>query len=81
MNELHLPWLELCILVPALSSLWVGRILDASQARSAGLSVSAATLLLALAGWIDFESLFAFEAHDHWDVVKSIIGARRIRHR
>ncbi len=74
MNELHLPWLELCILVPALSSLWVGRILEATQARSAGLTVSATTLILALAGWIDFESLIAFEAHDHWDVVKSIIG-------
>lgn len=74
MNELHLPWLELCILVPALASPWVGRILDVSRARSASLVVAATTLLLALAGWIDFETLFAFEAHDHWDVVKSVIG-------
>jgi len=74
MNELHLPWLELCILVPAVSSLWVGRIPDAAQARSAGLAVAGATLFLALAGWIDFESLFSFEAHDHWDVVKSLLG-------
>ncbi|MEQ1827265.1 MAG: proton-conducting transporter membrane subunit [Pirellula sp.] len=74
MNELHLPWLELCILIPALSSLWVGRILDAAQARSAALAVSAVTLVLALAGWIDFESLLTFEAHDHWDVVKSLLG-------
>ena len=74
MNELHLPWLELCILVPALASPWVGRILDVSRARSASLVVASTTLLLALAGWIDFETLFAFEAHDHWDVVKSVIG-------
>jgi len=74
MNELHLPWLELCILVPALASVWVGRILDVSRARSASLAVSAVTLLLALSGWIDYETLFAFEAHDHWDVVKSFIG-------
>ena len=60
MNELHLPWLELCILVPALASPWVGRILDVSRARSASLVVAATTLLLALAGWIDFETLFAF---------------------
>ena len=74
MNELHLPWLELCILLPALASLWVGRIIDVSRARSAGLFFSATTLLLALAGWIDYETLFSFEAHDHWDIVKSIIG-------
>jgi len=74
MNELHLPWLELCILVPALASLWVHRIQDDTRARSASLAVAGTTLLLALAGWIDFETLFAFEAHDHWDVVKSIIG-------
>ncbi len=74
MNELHLPWLELCILVPAMASLWVGRILDVTMARSASLAVAATTLLLALAGWIDFETLFSFEAHDNWDVVKSILG-------
>ncbi len=74
MNELHLPWLELCILLPALSSLWVGRIVDVSRARSASLFLSATTLLLALAGWIDYETLFSFEAHDHWDIVKSVIG-------
>ena len=74
MNELHLPWLELCILLPALASLWVGRIVDVLRARSASLFFSATTLLLALAGWIDYETLFSFEAHDHWDIVKSIIG-------
>lgn len=74
MNELHLPWLELGILVPAMASLWVGRILDVTRARAASLAVAGTTFLLALAGWIDFETLFSFEAHDHWDVVKSIIG-------
>jgi len=74
MNELHLPWLELCILVPALASLWVGRIREAKRARSASLAIAATTFAIALAAWIDFETLFKFEAHDHWDVVKSIIG-------
>ncbi len=74
MNELHLPWLELCILVPAVASLWVGRIQEATRARSASLAVSGLTLTLALAGWIDFQMLFKFEAHDHWDVVKSLLG-------
>ena len=74
MNELHLPWLELCILLPALASLWVGRVVDVLRARSASLFFSATTLLLALAGWIDYETLFSFEAHDHWDIVKSVIG-------
>ncbi len=66
MNELHLPWLELCILVPALASLWVGRIREARRARSASLAVSGLTLALALAGFVDFQMLFKFEAHDHW---------------
>ncbi len=74
MNELHLPWLELCILVPGLASLWVGRLQEPTQARSASLAIAAITLLLALAGWIDFETLFSFEAHDHWDAVQSLIG-------
>ena len=74
MNELHLPWLEVCIIVPALAALWVSRIQDAVQARSVGLAVSGTTLVLALAGWFDYESLFSFEAHDHWDVVKSLLG-------
>lgn len=74
MNELHLPWLELCILFPALAALWVGRIRDESQSRSAGLAAAGITLFLAIAGWIDFESLFSFEAHDHWDVVKYLLG-------
>ncbi len=74
MNELHLPWLELAILVPTLASIWVGRISEPIRARSAGLSVTAITLLVTLAGWIDFESLVTFEAHDHWDVLRAIIG-------
>ena len=74
MNELHLPWLELAILVPTLAAIWVGRIGEAARARSAGLSVAAVTLILTVGGWVDFESLVAFEAHDHWDIVRSIIG-------
>ncbi len=74
MNELHWPWLEICILLPAVSAIWVGRIQDVMQARSAGLAVAGTTLLLALAAWFDYETLFSFEAHDHWDLVKSLLG-------
>ncbi len=78
MNELHLPWLELCILLPTLASLWVGRVHETTRARSISLAVSALTVLLALAGWIDFQMLFKFEAHDHWDVVKTLIGREEL---
>ena len=74
MNELHWPWLEICILLPAVSAIWVGRIQDVTQAPSTGLAVAGTTLLLALAAWFDYETLFSFEAHDHWDLVKSLLG-------
>jgi len=60
--------------MPALASLWIGRIREATRARRASLVVAAIVLLLSLAAWVDFETLFSFEAHDHWDIVKSIIG-------
>lgn len=74
MNELHLPWLEICILLPTLGAIWTGLIRDTNRARSASLIVAATTCILTLGCWGDFESLVAFEAHDHWDVVRSLLG-------
>ncbi len=78
MNELHLPWLELAILVPLVGAWWTGRLSDTSRARSASLAVAAVTLVLSTSAWIDFESLFTFEAHDHWDVVRDLIGREEL---
>ncbi|MDZ4851732.1 MAG: proton-conducting transporter membrane subunit [Pirellulaceae bacterium] len=78
MNELHLPWLELAILVPTIAAIWVGRIHESSRARTASLAVAAITLFLTTACWIDFESLVTFEAHDHWDLVRAIIGRNEL---
>lgn len=78
MNELHLPWLELAILVPTIAAIGVGRIHESARARSVSLAVAAVTLILTTACWIDFESLVTFEAHDHWDLVRAIIGRNEL---
>ncbi len=72
MMELHLPWLELAILIPILGALWIGRIREAKLVRRQTLFVCAITLGLAIGEWIDFGTLHTFEAHDHWDLVHRV---------
>lgn len=72
MIELHLPWLELAILLPLLGSLWVSQQRDPDRARSYSLIISAITLVCAVGAWIDFGELHRFEAHDRWDVFEIV---------
>lgn len=74
MIELHLPWLELAILLPILGSLWVGQLHDADQTRRQSLVIAALTLVCAVGAWLDFRLLHIFEAHDRWDVLASLVG-------
>ena len=74
MNELHLPWLELSILVPALGALWVGRLRDPDIARRHSIAISFLALLSAAGAWQDFGSLGAIEAHDRWDAMWGLLG-------
>src|SRR5687767_3880941 len=69
MNELHLPWLELAILVPAVGALWVGRLRDPDVARRHSIAISILVFVCAVGAWQDFGSLGAFEAHDPWDAL------------
>jgi NADH-quinone oxidoreductase subunit M len=73
MNELHLPWLELAVLLPLLGALWVAREHDPDRSRRRALSVAAATLCAAVAAWLDFSTLNTFVAHDHWDVAAGLL--------
>ncbi|MEQ8788062.1 MAG: proton-conducting transporter membrane subunit [Pirellulaceae bacterium] len=68
MIELHLPWLELAVLLPALGALWVRFLRNPDQARRHSLAISGLTLLFAIGAWYDFTSLHTFQAHDRWDV-------------
>jgi len=72
MRELHLPWMELSVLVPLIGSLIVRSISDPARSRTICLAVCGMTLLFATGEWIDFASLQTFEAHDHWDIVELV---------
>lgn len=72
MPELHLPWIELAIMLPLIGAIVVGLTRDRDAARVRCLGVCVLTLVCAVAEWIDFNSLHTFEAHDHWDLIESV---------
>lgn len=74
MNQLHLPWLELTVLLPLLSAAAAWRMRQAEQARQTALVGAAAALFCAVAAWFDLSSLHTFEAHDSWDLVTALVG-------
>ena len=75
MPELHLPWLELTILTPLLGSVVVGFLKNGELARKTCLTLCTLTLIFATGEWFDFGTLHTFEAHDHWDVMESVLGS------
>jgi NADH-quinone oxidoreductase subunit M len=70
MPELHVPWLELSILLPLLAAIWIGSLRDREFARRLCVVVCGFTFLFAAAESVDSGTLHAFEAHDHWDVIE-----------
>lgn len=74
MIELHLPWLELAILLPAIGGLWVSQLPEPDRVRRISLVISAMSLACAVGAWLDFGLLHVFTAHDHWDMFASLTG-------
>lgn len=72
MPELHLPWLELSVLIPIVGAIWVSTLRDRDRARLHTMVVCVMTLLCTAGEWLDFTTLASFEAHDHWDVIQFI---------
>ncbi len=72
MRELHLPWLELSVVIPLLGAIWVSCLKNRDTARTHCTIISALTLMCATGEWVDFNSLHTFEAHDHWDLITTI---------
>lgn len=64
MSELHLPWLELAILVPAIGAALVSRLHDSRAARHWCLGFIGLALLCTIGAWLDFARLHAEVAHD-----------------
>src|SRR5262245_30758749 len=55
MNEIHLPWLELSILVPLIGGIWLSRAhRDPEEARRWSLAFTGVTFLCGLWAWFDF---------------------------
>lgn len=73
MIQLHLPWLELAILLPLLGALWVRRQSNPETARFRALIASGATLICTIGVLIDFSLLHVFEAHDKWDLFAGLL--------
>ncbi len=73
MSELHLPWLELSVLLPILGAVWVSMLKDRDRARIHSIVICILTQICATGEWLDFASLGTFEAHDHWDVFQLIL--------
>ncbi|MFN0055872.1 MAG: proton-conducting transporter membrane subunit [Planctomycetales bacterium] len=76
MSQLHLPWLELTVLIPLLGGALVARIRHPPRARRWCVRLSGLTLVCATAAWLDFAWLGATEATDRWDVLTWITGSR-----
>ncbi len=66
MHELRLPWLEICILLPALGAVWVKFTRDPDAARRRSLIASGLALACAIAAWQDFRAQGLFQAGDRW---------------
>lgn len=74
MNELHLPWLEVAVLLPAVGAIFAARTKDFADSRRIGLIVSAASLAAALGAWFDLGYVRAFEARDRWSFIGQFLG-------
>jgi NADH-quinone oxidoreductase subunit M len=63
-GHLHLPWLELSIIVPIIASVvcWLAR--NESTARNVALGACVLTFALTLGEWLDFSTLGTFAAQD-----------------
>jgi len=76
MSDLHLPWLELLIVVPLLGALWVSRLRDANIARKWCLIFTGITFAVAVGAWEDFGLLHATAADDPIHLIR--IGGREL---
>ncbi len=72
MPELHWPWMEFSIVLPVLGAVLMGLVRDRELARKLCIAICLATMACATGEWLDFNSLHAFEAHDHGDLFAAL---------
>ncbi|RUL85816.1 proton-conducting transporter transmembrane domain-containing protein [Tautonia sociabilis] len=74
MFGLHVPWLELCILIPAAAAARVATLREPGAARRLSLIASGLALACALAAWQDFARLPSPSSQDRWDPLAPLLG-------
>ena len=74
MSELHLPWLELTILLPLFGTFAVMFVRDPETAWERVLVICSLSFVCATGAWLDFNNMHAFEAHDHWSMASAWLG-------
>lgn len=76
MTQLHLPLLELSVLIPLVGAIFVSRRTDSYLARKWCLLFTALTFASATGAWLDFVQLGSAEAGDRWDLGTHFLGRR-----
>jgi NADH-quinone oxidoreductase subunit M len=73
-SELHLPWLEIAIVLPLLGALVVWRSRDPERGRQLCLLFTCLTFATCFAAWQDFLTMRASVAGDPWDLSTALFG-------
>jgi len=73
-NTLHLPWLEISVLLPFLGAIACHFAQRPGRARTTAILFSSLTLMVTVGAWLDFYTLSATAAHDSWDLIDSVTG-------
>jgi NADH-quinone oxidoreductase subunit M len=73
-RELHLPWLETGILLPLLGAILCACTVKILLRHRIAIVFAGLTVLCTIGEWIDFSTVHAFEAHDHWDALQWLTG-------
>jgi NADH-quinone oxidoreductase subunit M len=73
-TELHLPWLELAILMPLVGIAWQARTRDPEEAQRRSLIFSALALACAVGAWLDFDWVGGAMDHDRWSIAQRLFG-------
>lgn len=74
MTQLHLPWLELAILIPVIGGVVVARLRDAEKQRRFSLQISSLVFLCTIAAWVNLALSGSAEAVGRWGLVGTILG-------
>ncbi|MCI0681646.1 MAG: oxidoreductase [Gemmataceae bacterium] len=74
MSELHVPWLQLAIVIPLLGAWWVARQRRPEATRRWSVLASGLAFLCTVGACVDFHTLRTNQAADGWDLFRDLTG-------